>query len=350
MSAGLSQVSFGCLRDGREVHLFTLENAQGLRARVMTYGATWIGMDAPDRAGRMCDVLLGFDDLAGYERGHPYFGSTVGRYANRIAQGVFMLDGKTYRLAANNGPNHLHGGLVGFDKVIWRAEVVPSADGVAVRFTYVSQDGEEGYPGTLTTAVTYTLTEQNELRLDYEATTDRLTVVNLTNHAYFNLAGQGDVLGHEVMLAADRYTVVDEALIPTGELRAVQGSCMDFTKPTAVGARYDQLTGSPKGYDHNYVLRASEGLQPALAARVCEPQSGRTLEIRTTEPGIQFYTGNFLDGTLKGKAGAAYQQHAGFCLEAGHYPDSPNRPEFPSVVLPPGKTYTQTTVHRFLAR
>ncbi len=346
-SATVEKSAFGALPDGTTVEAYTLKNRNGLKAKVITYGAIMTEFHAPDRTGRIADITLGFDNLQQYLDGHPYFGATIGRYGNRIARGRFTLDGQSYTLATNNYPNHLHGGLKGFDKVVWKAEVLGVAGGAAVRFTYVSRDGEEGYPGTMTVSVTYTLTDANELRLDYTATTDKATVVNLTNHAYWNLAEQGDILGHVVMLAADRYTPVDDTLIPTGELAPVKGTIMDFTKPMPIGSRLRQLKNDPQGYDHNYVLNSGGSKKPVLAARVTEPTTGRVLEIRTTEPGIQFYSGNFLDGTLKGKRGVVYQQHHGFCLETDHFPDSPNRPTFPSVVLRPGETYTQTTVHTF---
>jgi aldose 1-epimerase len=303
----------------------------------------------PDRNKKLGDIVLGFDNLESYLKGHPYFGCTVGRYANRIAKGRFTLDGREYTLATNNGPNHLHGGLKGFDKKVWKAEPVEVKGGVAVRFTLTSPDGDEGYPGTLSATIVYTLTDKNELRIDYTATTDKATPVNLTNHSYFNLAGDGDILGHVVLLNADRYTPVDGTLIPTGELAKVKGTVMDFTQPMPIGSRIGQLTNDPRGYDHNYVLN-SGGKRLALAARVTEPKTGRVMEISTTEPGIQFYTGNFLDGTLKGKRGTVYQKHFGFCLETDHFPDSPNQPKFPSVILRPGKTYKQTTVHKFSAQ
>jgi len=342
----VTRSEFGRLPDGTSIEAFVLRNRKGLEAKVITYGALLTEMHVPDRTGRMGDITLGFDNLQQYLDGHPYFGATIGRYANRIARGKFTLDGKTYTLATNDGPNHLHGGLRGFDKVVWTPEVL---DGASVKFTYVSPDGEEGYPGTLTVSVTYTLTEGNELRLDYTASTDKATVVNLTNHAYWNLGEAGSILDHILMLHADHYTPVDETLIPTGEIAPVQGTVMDFTAPMVIGSRIGRLTNDPQGYDHNYVLRSGGG-KLAKAARVEDPKSGRVMEISTTEPGIQFYSGNFLDGTLKGKRGVVYQQHHGFCLETDHFPDSPNRPSFPSVVLRPGQVYTQTTIHKFSSR
>lgn len=344
--AQVQRSSFGKMPDGTPVELYTLTNAKGMVAKVITYGAIMTELHAPDRDGKMADILLGFDNLQQYLDGHPYFGATIGRVANRIAKGKFTLDGKTYTVATNNYPNHLHGGLKGFDKVVWKGEPLPTRGGAAVKFTYVSRDGEEGYPGTLSVMVVYTLTDNNELRLEYRATTDKATPVNLTNHSYWNLAGEGDILGHELMLAADRYTPVDDTLIPTGELKAVAGGVMDFTKPMLIGSRIGELTNKPSGYDHNYVLNGG-GKGTTLAARVYEPKSGRLMEILTTEPGIQFYTGNFLDGTLKGKRGVVYQKHYAFCLETDHFPDSLNHPAFPSVVLRPGQTYRQTTIHKF---
>jgi len=301
----------------------------------------------PDKAGKMADIVLGCKTLAEYEAGHPYFGALIGRYGNRIAKGKFTLDGVEYTLAVNNGANHLHGGLVGFDKKVWKAEQVKTADSVGVKLTYVSTDMEEGYPGTLTSTVVYELTNNNELKIDYTATTDKPTILNLTHHGYFNLAGHdaGDILDHAMMIAADRYTPVDEGLIPTGELAPVAGTVMDFTKPTAIGARIKDVQGG--GYDHNYVLTSGGG-KMALAARVADPKTGRVMEVLTTEPGVQFYTGNFLDGTNKGK-GTVYNKHAAFCLETQHYPDSPNKPDWPSVVLRPGQTYRHATVYRFSA-
>jgi aldose 1-epimerase len=310
----------------------------------MTYGGIIVSIDVPDRKGGIADIALGFNQLAQYEAGHPHFGALIGRYGNRIAKGRFSLDGKEYVLALNNGENHLHGGIMGFDKFVWTAKPVREQSAVGVSMTYISKDGEEGYPGTLSTTVVYKLTDDNELSIDYTATTDAPTIVNLTNHCYFNLRGEGngDVLGHELMLTADRYLPVDAGLIPTGELAPVAGTPMDFTKPHTIGERITQVNG----YDHCYVLN-NQGGAVALAARVVEPESGRVMEIYTDQPGIQLYTGNFLNGSLKGKANAAYEKHFAFCLETQHYPDSPNQPNFPSVVLRPGETYKTTTIHKF---
>ncbi len=340
--------SFGKTTAGKPVDLYTLENANGAKAVIMNYGAIVTKLYVPDKDGNMADVVCGHETLAEYEAGHPYFGAIVGRYGNRIAKGKFTLDGVAYELAANNDENHLHGGDVGFDKKVWKAEAVETDNSVGVKLTYISPDGEEGYPGTLTSTVVYELTNNNELKISYEATTDKATVLNLTHHGYFNLGGHdsGDILGHVMMIAADRYTPVDEGLIPTGELAPVAGTVMDFTKPTAIGARIKDVAGG--GYDHNYVLNSQDGSM-ALAARVSESETGRVMEVYTTEPGIQFYTGNFLDGSNKGK-GAVYNKHAAFCLETQHFPDSPNKPEFPSVVLKPGETYTHTTVYKFSAK
>jgi aldose 1-epimerase len=350
MSSGVAQTEWGRLPDGRAVELFTLTNAQGAVAKVITLGGILTELHVPDRDGRLADVVLGFDSLNGYLGDHPHFGATTGRVANRIANGRFTLDGTDYQLACNNGPNHLHGGPQGFVKQLWQGTPVETANEVGVRLSYRSIDGEEDYPGNLDVEVTYVLTATHELRIDYSATTDAPTLCNLTNHSYFNLAGagNGDVLQHVLTLNADRYTPSNANLIPTGELAAVKGTPMDFTQPTVIGSRFDQLTNDPRGYDHNFVInREGEGL--ILAARVREVSSGRMMEVLTTEPGVQLYTGNFLDGSLIGKGGGEYTRHSGFCLETQHFPDSPNQPTFPSVVLRPGATYRQTTVHRFSA-
>jgi aldose 1-epimerase len=343
MKPNVQSVAFGKLADGTPVELFTLTNSSGLVAKITNYGTILTEMHVPDRSGKMGDVVLGFDNLQQYLKGHPYFGCTVGRVANRIAKGQFTLEAKSYRLAVNNGPNHLHGGLKGFDKVVWKAE---PQNGATVKFSYTSADGEEGYPGQIDVTVLMTLTEKNELTIEYTATATKPTPVNLTNHSYFNLAGSGDVLNHELMIAADHFTPKDQNSIPTGEIKAVKGTPMDFTQPHAIGSRFSQLTEKPAGYDHNYVLNGG-GKSLSLAARAFEPRSGRVLEISTTEPGVQLYTSNYLDGSLTGKNGVVYRQHCGFCLETQHFPDSVNHANFPSTILHPGHTYRQTTVHKF---
>ena len=349
---GVTKAAFGKTSEGDAVDIFTLVNKHGLKAKVITYGAMLTELQVPDRNGKFADVVLGFDKLDGYLKGHPYFGCTTGRYANRIAKGQFTLDGKTYSLAKNNGPNHLHGGLKGFDKRVWKAVALDTDKGPAVIFSYLSPDGEEGYPGNLLSTVVYTLTDDDELRIDYEATTDKATVINLTNHAYFNLAGagEGDILGHELTLNAARFTPVDDTSIPTGEIQAVAGGPMDFTKPKLIAKDFAALTGTPGGYDHNYVLDQAKPGTLSFAARVHEPKTGRTMEISTTEPGIQLYTGNYLDGTVTGKGGKVYQKNFALCLETQHFPDSPNQPSFPTTVLRPGQKYTHTTVHKFTAK
>jgi aldose 1-epimerase len=341
---------FGKTPAGETVELFAFARPGAPAVSVTNLGGHVVSLVAPDRAGHAADVTLGHADFAGYLGDTGYFGSLVGRFANRIAKGRFTLDGKTYALATNNGPNALHGGPTGFQKRVWTAKVVSGPDGDALELVYVSRDGEEGYPGTLTAKVVYSLRADGGLVIDYTATTDAPTIVNLTNHAYFNLAGEGEgtVLDHEMQIEADAYTPVDATLIPTGEKRPVEGTPFDFRKPVAIGARIDAADEQLKaggGYDHNYVLRGRSG-ELRLAARVLEPKSGRVLEVLTTEPGIQFYSGNFLDGSAKGKTGKPYVRRGGFCLEAQHFPDSPNRPEWPSVVLRPGETYRQTTVYR----
>jgi aldose 1-epimerase len=343
----VTRAPFGRTADGVSVELFTLTNAHGIEVRAITYGGIIVSLRTPDRAGRLDDIVLGYDSLEGYLKSSPYFGAIVGRYGNRIAGGRFTLDGKTYRLAANNGANHLHGGVKGFDKVVWQAAPLQNDSGVGVALTHVRPAGDEGYPGTLKATVTYTLNDRDELVVDYRATTDQPTPVNLTQHSYFNLAGGGDVLGHQLWIDADAFTPVDTTLIPTGAIAPVQGTPFDFRTPTAIGARIsadDQQLRSGHGYDHNFVLKR-DGAGLAHAARVFEPRSGRTLDLYTTELGLQFYSGNFLDGTITGKAGQVYRQRYGFCLETQHFPDSPNQPQFPSTILRPGQEYRSRTIY-----
>ena len=336
---------FGKTAGGETVEIFTLTNSHRLKAKITTWGAGLVAMLVPDRKGILADVTLGFDKLDSYLAGHPHFGVTTGRFANRIAKGQFTLDGTTYTLATNNGPNHLHGGLKGFDKRNWKA----TADTHSVRFTYTSADGEEGYPGTLQVAVTYTLTEADELRLDYEATTDKPTVLNLTNHAYWNLAGAGagDILGHELTLHASRYLPVGDGSIPTGKIAPVAGSPMDFTQPKLIARDFAQMAGKPGGYDHCFIIDQPQPGALTIAAEIRDHASGRTMTISTTEPGIQLYTANYLDGTVSGKGSKVYKKNSAFCLETQHYPDAPNQPTFPTTVLRPGQTFRSTTVHRF---
>ncbi len=349
-TAGFSRAPFGQV-DGKNVFLYRLINTHGMEVRAMSYGATIVSLRVPDRNGQSDDVVLGFDTLDGYLAPEPYFGAVVGRYGNRIAKGQFTLDGATYHLATNNGPNHLHGGVKGFDKVVWEAEPFDRDGSSGIVFTHVSPDGDEGYPGTLNARVTYTLTPDNELIVEYSATTDKATPINLTQHSYFNLAGAGtrDILEHRLTLDADRFTPVDARLIPTGEIAAVDGTPFDFRRPTAIGARigadHPQLKYG-NGYDHNWVLNGTAG-QFRHAASVEEPTTGRTLDVSTTEPGVQFYTGNFLDGTLTGRSGRVYKQRYGFCLETQHFPDSPNHSAFPSTILRPGERYQSRTVFAF---
>lgn len=339
---------FGKTAAGEPVDAFILTNKRGLRAKLTNWGACLVEMHTPDRNGALADITLGFDTLDRYLVKHPHFGVTTGRFANRIALGKFTLDGTACSLAINNGANHLHGGPTGFHARVWKAEPQENA----VRFSYVSADGEEGFPGTLTVTVTYTLTDDSGLRLDYEATTDKPTVLNLTNHAYWNLAGagEGDVLDHEVMLHANRFIPVDASGIPTGEIAAVTGGPMDFTKAKTLARDFAHIGGTPGGYDHCYVIDHASAGALTLAGEAYEPRSGRVLKVSTTEPGIQLYTGNFLDGSVVGKGGKAYRKNYGFCIETQHYPDSPNRPNFPSTVLRPGETFRSTTVHHFSTR
>ncbi|MEI6235123.1 MAG: aldose epimerase family protein [Planctomycetota bacterium] len=342
---------WGKTPDGKEVTLFTLENAHGVKARIMDYGATLVSFEVPDKNGKIADVTLGYENLEGYfSKSNPFFGATAGRYANRIAKGEFTLDGTTYTLAKNNGANHLHGGVKGFDKVVWSAapESVVDTTSNNVSFTHVSKDGEEGYPGTLTVSVRYTLDDANTLTLDYVAVTDKATVLNVTNHTYWNLAGgaAGNILDHELTLYADKYIPVDVGGIPNNGLQPVKGTPMDFTEPHTIGERIQQSGGDPVGYDHTWVLNG-ELTTLKKCATVYDKKSGRVMDILTTEPGVQFYTGNFMDGKAIVRGGVACNKHQGFCLETQHYPDSPNRPEFPTVVLKPGETYRQKTVHNF---
>jgi len=348
-NAAITKASFGKTAGGEAVELYTLSSKDGFEAKISTYGATLVSLMAPDKKGHYANVVLGFASVEPYVAGVPFYGATIGRYGNRIAGGKFSLDGKAYQLPLNDGPNSLHGGSKGFDKRLWTAESLKTAEGPALRLTYVSVDGEEGYPGKLTVHVTYTLKASHALAIRYDATTTKPTVVNLTNHTYFNLAADPEkiVLGHLLTLKADRFTPVDKTLIPTGELRPVKGTPFDFTHPTAIGARLETDEAQLKfghGYDHNWVLNSSGTL--ATAAIVEEPQSGRILEIQTTEPGIQFYSGNFMDGKPAGK-GTVYKHRTGLCLETQHFPDSPNHPAFPSTVLKPGETYHSETVLLF---
>ena len=331
--------------DGEEVRIFSITNDQAMEVRIINYGGIITSINVPDRVGKLDDVVLGHDSLEGYLHRSRYFGALIGRYANRIARGRFTLNGVEYQLAINNGKNHLHGGVRGFDKVLWRAWEID--DGV--QLNYLSQDGEEDYPGNVNATVTYRLNDANELRLDYYADTDRDTIINLTNHSYFNLGSSGTVLNHELQIEADAFTPIDETLIPTGEIRKIKGTAMDFTSPTAIGARIgnvDEQLQIASGYDHNFVLRGDLG-ELRTAARVYEPQTGRGMEVFTTQPGMQFYSGSYLDGTLVGKSGRAYTKNSGCCLEPQHFPDSPNQPHFPSTVLRPDEKYHHTTIYRF---
>lgn len=352
--ASITQRDFGATPEGDSVKLFTLSNAGGIEVEIMTLGATVVSLKTPDRDGRMADIVLGFDNVADYWNKSPYFGCVVGRVGNRIANGQFSIGGEVYQLAQNNGPNALHGGLKGFDKAVWKARVVSRGDEPAVKFSHVSPDGDEGYPGRLECSVTYTLTADNKLVLDYEAESDAVTPVNLTNHSYFNLRGQGngDILDHVLSLNAPWYTPVNETLIPTGEILSVKGTPFDFTSPHVIGDRID--ADHPQiefggGYDHNFVFHHPRGVL-SVAGQVYEPDTGREMTVFTTEPGVQFYAGNFLDGTLTGKDGKVYEYRYGFCLETQHFPDSPNQHHFPSAWLKPGETMTSQTVFAFSAR
>jgi aldose 1-epimerase len=341
---------FGTTLDGTPVEIYTLRNKNGVEARILNYGGIIQSLKVPDRNGKLGDVVLGYNDLASYETNSPYFGAMIGRFGNRIAKGHFTLDGVSYTIATNNPPNTLHGGVKGFDKVVWHATPGHSAQGETLELTYTSHDGEEGYPGNLKITAVYTLTDDNAIRLDYTATTDKDTVVNLTQHSYFNLAGHGDILGHVVYLAADKFTPVDSTLIPTGELQPVAGTPFDFRTPTAIGARIGQDNEQLKfgnGYDHNWVMNHPMGTL-GLDARVTEPTTGRVLEVWSTEPGLQFYSGNFLNGSMTGKGGWVYQFRNAFVMEPQHFPDSPNHDNFPSTVLHLGETYHNTIIYKFL--
>jgi aldose 1-epimerase len=341
--------SFGKTADGTPVEIYTLRNSTGMEATIMTYGGIVTSLKVPDRNGKLGDVVLGYDSLRGYLTNSPYFGALIGRYGNRIAKGQFTLDGQTYTLATNNVPNHLHGGLKGFDKVVWTAKPVETFYGSGLELTYVSKDGEEGYPGELSVKAIYVVTEKNELLVQFTATTDKDTVCNLTHHSYFNLRGGGDVLDHVVQINADKMTPVDSTLIPTGELKPVAGTPFDFRQPTAVGARIGDDNEQLKfgnGYDHNWVFTKSSG-ELILAACVLEPTTGRVMEVYTTSPGMQFYSGNFLDGTIKGKGGQIYKFRDGFCMEPQGFPDSPNHPNFPTTELKPGGIYKNTIIYKF---
>jgi aldose 1-epimerase len=344
----ITRAPFGKTREGQNVDIFTLRNLNGVEARICSYGGILVSLKAPDRDGHLGDVVLGYDNLEGYLTKSPYFGAMIGRYGNRIAEGRFTLNGVTYHLATNDCPNALHGGTRGFDKVVWRAKIIQSDAGPALELSYLSKDGEEGYPGNLKVTAVYTLMSDNGLRLEYTATTDKDTVVNLTQHSYFNLAGHGDILGHTVFIDADKFTPVDETLIPTGELRPVEDTPFDFLEPTTIGARIEQADRQlkfGKGYDHNFVLNHPAGRLDVIA-QVSEPTTGRVLEVLSTEPGLQFYTGNFLDGTITGKGGQAYGFRSAFAMEPQHFPNSPNQWDFPPAVLRAGWVYHNTIIFR----
>lgn len=352
----ITKADFGTMPDGTALEIYTLRNSKGMEAQICTYGGIVVSLTAPDRNGQFTDVVLGYDNLAGYLTNSPYFGALIGRYGNRIGGAKFTLEGQTYTLAANNGPNSLHGGNKGFDKVVWKAMPKVNPDGPALELTYLSKDGEEGYPGNLSVTAVYTLTDEDELKVEFTAMTDKPTVCNLTHHSYFNLRGQGngDILGHVVYINSDKITPVDSGLIPTGDFASVEGTPFDFREPTAIGARINETNTSTQlkygpGYDHNWVINKPMG-ELGLMARVQEPDSGRVMEVLSDQPGLQFYSGNFLDGTITGKGGKVYQLHAAFCMEPQHYPDSPNKPQFPSTELKPGETYHNTIIYRFSAK
>jgi aldose 1-epimerase len=341
----IEQQLFGQVSEGKPVDLYILENDRGVAARITNYGGILVSLMVPDQAGKVEDVVLGFDNLEGYVQDDCFIGATIGRYANRIGKGTFILDGKKYKLALNDGPNHLHGGIKGFNKVIWDAEPQQAADMVGLKLHYLSRAGEENYPGNLDCTVIYWLSNGNEIIIEYSATTDKATPVNLTNHSYFNLAGQGKgkILDHVLMINADRYTVFDPTSIPTGEIAEVKNTPLDFRQPQAIGARINQVKG---GYDHNYVLNQADG-SLRLVARVNESLSGRTMEVHTTKPGMQFYSGNFLTNSIHGKSGKTYDKHCAFCLETQYFPDSPNQPQFPDSILRPGERYYHKMIYSF---
>ena len=351
MNNHIRSTIFGYTSKGDTIHIFLLRNQQGMEVSLINYGATVASVNVPDKRGNLSDVVLGFEDMAGYESKHPYFGCVVGRYANRIANGIFNLDGKTYQLATNNGPNHLHGGIEGFNRKVWKIEsTFQDETGLGVIFSCVSEDGEEGFPGKLMAKVTYILTPNNELDIAYEATTDKKTIINLTNHLYFNLkdGGKTDIQDHRISINADYYTPVDSTSIPTGEIAPVDGTPFDLRQETVIGKNIDaqhQQISYGSGYDHNFIINPA-GSALAFTAKVLEPETGRVMEVFTTEPGVQFYTANFLDGSITGK-GISYQKRSGFCLETQHYPDSPNKPHFPSVVLNPGEVFQSITRYAF---
>ena len=349
--ATVTKESFGKTADGANVDIYTLKNTHGVEAKITNYGGILVSLKVPDKNGKFDDVVLGFNDLDSYLKGHPYFGALIGRYGNRIAKGRFSLNGTEYKLAVNNGENHLHGGIKGFDKVVWTGQESKTKAGPAVTLTYLSKDGEEGYPGNLNVTVVYTLTNNDELKIDYSATTDKDTVLNLTHHSYFNLAGEGngDILNHRVTINANRFLPTDAGSIPTGELRPVVKTPFDFLKAHAIGERINADEEQIKlgnGYDHNWIINGRMGVM-RLAATASDPSSGRTMQVWTTEPGVQFYTGNFLDGTLTGKSGKIYQRRYGFCFETQHYPDSPNHAAFPTTTLKKGATFRSSTVYKF---
>jgi aldose 1-epimerase len=342
---GVTQQEWGMLADSSVIKLFTLTNSNGCMMKVTNYGGIITSLMVPDKNGQLMDVVLGYDSLQGYLDHSPYFGALIGRYGNRIAGGRFAIGKETYSLALNNGPNHLHGGIKGFDKVVWAVEEFSSDTAVGLKLHYLSKDGEEGYPGNLDVFITYTLTNDNSVIFEYNASTDKPCPVNLTQHSYFNLAGKSDILSHELLIAASRYTVVDSTLIPTGELKDVKGTAFDFTKSKPIGRNIKECGGNPVGYDHNFVLDTRSIDEPAI--RVTSPETGISMEVFTDQPGVQFYSGNFLDGSLKGKNGVVYDQYDGFCLETQHFPDAPNQPHFPSTLLLPGKKYHSVSIYKF---